>query len=152
MHLEKYEYTADPQHTRFKFESTGPNGVIKKAVDYALIPSFAILDGRPVINLGFGDWDEKNNRIDDTKLSNNKDKDKILSTVASTVLAFVEKYGNLPVYAEGNTPAKTRFYQMSINAYWPEIDQLFSVYGFLKGEWLEFKPGVNYEAFLGIKK
>lgn len=152
MNLEKYECTVDMQRTLFRFESTGPNGVIKKAVNYVLIPSFGILKGRPVINLAFGDWDEEKNKIDDTKLSNNKDKDKILSTVASTVVLFVEKYGNLPVYAEGNTPAKTRFYQMAINAHWHEIDKLFRVYGFLNREWVEFKPGVNYEAFLGIKK
>lgn len=152
MDLEKYECTADLQHTFFKFESTGPNGIIKKAVNYVLLPSFVILEGKPVINLAFGDWDEEKNKIDDTKLSNNKDKDKILSTVASTVLLYVKNNGNLPVYAVGNTPAKTRFYQMGINAHLPEIEKLFWVFGYLKGKWVAFKPGINYEAFLGVKK
>lgn len=152
MNLEKYDCVADLQHTHFKFESIGPKGIIRKAVKYMLLPSFFNLDGKPVINLAFGDWDEENKQIDDTTVSNNKDKDKILSTVASTIFLYTEKNGNLPVYIKGSKPSKTRLYQMGISAHWPEIEKLFLVYGLLKGKWEEFKSGINYEAFLGIKK
>lgn len=152
MNLEKYEYNADPQFTNFKFESVGPNGVIKKIVRYEMVSSLSVLDGNPVINVAFGDWNEENSSIDDTVVSDNKDKDKILATVASTIAKYVEENGGFPVYAIGSTPAKTRLYQMGINAHRPEIEKLFRVYGRLKGKWEGFKPGINYEAFLGFKK
>src|SRR5688572_14246202 len=108
MNLEQYAYNANEEHTHFTFESIGPKGIIKKAVEYMLVPSLPALGGNPVINIVFGDWNEVVGSINDAAVSNNKDKDKILATVASTIVAYVKKNeGWLPVHAIGRTPAKT---------------------------------------------
>lgn len=90
--------------------------------------------GRPVINLGFGDWDEVEGKVDDVIVSNNEDRDKILATVASTIIAFTEKHGRLPIFAQGSSPVKTRLYQMGINAHFKEVTSLFWIYGLKEGE------------------
>lgn len=42
-----------------------------------------------LFNLAFGDWNSELQRIDDTKRSNNGDREKILATVAATAIDFV---------------------------------------------------------------
>ncbi len=150
MNLEKYEYLADEDYKSFMFLSQGPRGLIKKVVNYT--PLATLPDGQPVMNLGFGDWDEAGSGVDYAATSNNSDRDKILATVASTLLAFTEVLGKLLVYAKGSTPAKTRLYQMGINAHFSAIEPLFEVYGQLNRKWVKFERGVNYEAFLAIRK
>lgn len=152
MNLAKYDYNTDPTYTSFTFQSDGPKGIIEKVVNYQMIPDFVLPDGRQVINLGFGDWDAKNKKVDDSTISNNNDRDKVLATVAATVLEFTDKHGNLPIFAQGSSAAKTRLYQMGINANRSEVEKLFIVLGLLNGRWLKFDSGINFEAFLVIRK
>lgn len=150
MLLDKYDFEANETFDRFTFESRGKNGIIKKTVYYDA--RFRLPNGEVIYNLGFGDWNDVTNNSTDTSVSNNGDRNKVLATVAFTLLEFNEKNGSIPVYAEGTTPAKTRLYQMGVNAHLQEIQTLFNVYGRLNGIWEAFKPGCNYEAFLVIKK
>lgn len=150
MNLEKYECLSDEDYSSFTFLSEGPKGAIKKKVSYQELTTLP--DGRPVVNLGFGDWDELRGSIDDAVVSDNKDRDKILATIASTILAYTEKHGKVPVFVQGSTPAKTRLYQMGINAHWKEVGMLFEVYGRLNGVWRKFRSGVNFTAFLAVRK
>lgn len=150
MTLDKYEYLADPTFESFTFQSRGPQGIIKKIVHFQHVSSLP--DGSPVINLAFGDWDEANFQVDDSCVSNNQDRDKILATVASTLIFYTDKHGKLPIYAKGSTPAKTRLYQMGINANRVEVESLFWVYGRLNGNWIKFESGINFDAFLVIRK
>jgi hypothetical protein len=152
MNLDRYECTAGPQFKRFSFQSIGPNGTIMKVVDYIEIPGIYLPDGRPVVNLRLGDWDEQKQHVDDLIVSNNRDREKVLATVASTIISFTEKHGKIPVFAEGSSPAKTRLYQMGINAHLEAIESLFWVYGRIGEDWQSFKPGINFNAFLVIKK
>lgn len=150
MYLNKYDYLADQTFASFSFQSSGPCGSIKKIVNYQ--QAFYFPDGKPVINLAFGDWNEVCKKVDDVAISNNRDRDKILATVASTIVTYTDVHGKVPVYAKGNTPAKTRLYQMGINAHLPEIEKLFWVFGLLKNRWVKFVSGINFEAFLVIRK
>ncbi|WP_315820837.1 DUF6934 family protein [Paraflavitalea speifideaquila] len=104
-----------------------------------------------VVNLAFGDWNQEAQTIDDLVISNNNDRDKVLATVAFTVLSYTEKCGNIAIHAVGATPTKTRLYQMGINAYRLEIEKTFLIFGFIKDEWYPFHSGINYEAFLIFK-
>lgn len=151
MNLDKYDCLIDPTYTSFSFESSGPNGSIRKVANYQPTGEF-LTDGREVINLSFGDWDQVYQKIDDSTTSNNHDRDKVLSTVASTILSYCEKHGNVPVFAKGSSPARTRLYQMSINSNLAEIEKHFHVLGLYKENWRKFQRGVNYDAFLVIKK
>ncbi len=152
MNLDRYECTAGPQFKSFSFQSIGPNGTIKKLIDYIDIPDVYLPDGRSVVNLRLGDWDESSQQVDDLVVSNNHDREKVLATVASTIISFTESHGRIPVFAEGSSPARTRLYQMGINAHREAIESLFWVYGRIRGEWRLFESGINFDAFLVIKK
>ncbi|WP_110054254.1 hypothetical protein [Chitinophaga sp. S165] len=150
MKREKYPYITDETFSRFEFESQGPNGTIKKVIDYYEIGDW--IDGTPIYNLAFGDWNENENIINDLTISNNADRNKVLSTVANTVLDIMTHIGDIAVYAKGSTPARTRLYQMGINAAREEIEDFFDVYGYDDGIWRKFESGKNYGAFLVIRK
>lgn len=106
MNLSSYPVVASDPFI-YHFYSEGPIGRIKKAVIYAPIEE-------DFFNLAFGDWDENLRRINDSKRTNNSDRDKVLATVAFTALDFTNRFPNVLVFAEGTTTARTRLYQMSI--------------------------------------
>lgn len=147
---EKYPYTLNETTARFDFDSIGPNGTIKKTVDYKRLGTW--VDGSQLFNLAFGDWDEKNNVINDMSRTGNNDRDKVIATVASTVIDMLAATDNIAIYAEGSTPARTRLYQIGILKNLAEIAGIFYVFGYFKGKWQAFESGRNYDAFLVIRK
>ena len=54
----------------------------------------------------------------------------------------------IAIYAEGNTPAHKRLYQMAINTNKEEIEEILNIYGYIEKKWQPFESGKNYEAFL----
>jgi hypothetical protein len=148
MNLDKYVVVANEDHKSYEFYSEGPKGPVRKVILYRRLTDWS----ENVFNLGFGDWDEKKQDINDKVTSNNNDREKILATVAATVLDFTERNPGVIIYAEGTTPSRTRLYQMRINANWDEISKLFDIYSFKQGEWKYFERGCNYEAFVVIVK
>ena len=116
MSLERYQYFTNDDFKDYEFYSEGPNGRIKKVVHFSKI------QGHDVYNLGFGDQDPKTGIINDSVVTNNKDRDIILATIASTVIDFSNHYNNPFVYAKGSTSSRTRLYQMSISGLWEEIN------------------------------
>ena len=109
-------------------------------------------NGITYFNLGFGDWNEEKKKIDDKVITNNQDREKILATVAATVLDFTTHFPDVMVYAKGSTPSRTRLYQLGIVANWNEIEPRLHVYGFFKGTWMPFEKNIGYEAFLVLRK
>ncbi|SEL97930.1 DUF6934 family protein [Parapedobacter koreensis] len=146
---DRYTYLKVPEEHYYEFYSEGPKGVIKKIIRYSLI------EERPykIYNLGFGDWDEKHQDVDDLVNSNNDDRQKVLGTVADTVIDFLNNHPHAAVFAKGSTAARTRLYQMNILAYWEEITEAFYlVQGYLNEDWQPFEKGINFEAFIIRKK
>ena len=141
MHLPKYSALVNASHETYEFLSSGPKGTIKKVVKYTEVQP-------DVFNLGFGDWDEAEQVVKDNTRTNNADRDIVLATVASTVIDFMQYHPDVILFAEGETPAKTRLYQMRIDSNWHEINQLFEVEGFADGNWEPFERGKNYKAFI----
>jgi len=148
MHFEKYVCCPDSTFANFTFESLGPKGVIKKKIRYEKVDDG---DG-PLFNLSFGDYDEVTDSVSDNVTSNNKDKAKILATVAGTVVDFTDHAGRVYLHAKGSTLSRTRLYQMGINAHREEIEELFHIFGLRGNEWEEFQPDVNYDRFMVIRK
>jgi hypothetical protein len=143
----KYLYKTEREFTIYEFVSEGPKGSIKKMVEFTETAT------ENVYNLGFGDYDEKTNSINDLSATNNGDSLKVLATVASTVYVFIEKHPNAHILATGSTNIRTRLYRMGITNNLAEIAEDFVVYGFTeKGDWGEFEIGEDYEAFLIKKK
>jgi len=108
MNNPKYLYKTEDKFTIYEFISEGPKGRIRKMVEYTETST------ENVYNLGFGDFDEINNVINDFSVTNNGDSLKVLATVASTVYAFLEKYPNSYILATGSTGVRTRLYRMGI--------------------------------------
>lgn len=109
MNKEQYPYLTNANKVSFEFVSYGPKGMIRKEVRYT-----ARDNGDFIFNLGFGDLNEKTDELDDFSISNNGDKEKVLATVAATVLEFTENFPQAFVYAKGSTPVRTRLYQIAI--------------------------------------
>ncbi len=149
MNQPKYEFQTNDSYLDFEFESDGPKGRIKKVVRY----SPRNVEGMTYFNLGFGDWNEAESRIDDVSITNNQDTQKVLATVAATVLEFTAAYPDMLVYAEGSTPTRTRLYQIGISANFAQIEPILEIYAFKKGTgWEAFQTGANYEAFMARRK
>jgi hypothetical protein len=149
MNLNVYKFSASDTFLDFEFESNGPKGKIRKIVRYS--PQNA--GGVTYFNLGFGDLNPKTGKIDDLAISNNQDREKILATIAATVLEFTQHFPDVIVYAKGSTPARTRLYQIGISANWSDIKLLLHVFGFEQNKgWEPFRKNVNYQAFLVKRK
>ena len=143
----KYNYRSESTLHFYEFNSEGKKGIIKKMVIYTETTT------ENVYNLGFGDYDEITNSINDLSVTNNGDSLKVLATVASTVYAFTEKYPNVWILATGSTSVRTRLYRMGITNNLAEIETDFIVLGYTKNEeWEKFIVGEDYEAFLITKK
>lgn len=143
----KYQYRSERSLQFFEFTSEGPKGQIKKIVEYTET------DTENVFNLGFGDYDETTNGINDLSVTNNGDSLKVLATVASTVYAFIEKHPEAWIFATGSTMVRTRLYRMGITNNLAEIAEDFIILGYnSEGTWEEFIIGEDYDAFLITKK
>lgn len=148
MNKPKYLYKTEEQLMVFEFISEGSKGIVKKMITYTYTGS------ENIYNLGFGDYDEATNGIDDKSVTNNGDSQKLLATVASTIYAFTEKYPEAWIFATGSTSVRTRLYRMGITTNIEEIKVDFDVYGLNAetDEWEEFIIGEDYLAFLVTKK
>jgi hypothetical protein len=150
MLLERYEYEIGSSFQQYDFYSEGPKGKIRKAVLYSFLGT---VDGADYYNLGFGDYDEKGKNINDLSVSDNKDRDRVLATVAVTALEFTNHFPGCKIVAEGSTPSRTRLYQMGVAKNYAEITELFDIQGLTeKSGWVPFKAGENYLALLVARK
>jgi hypothetical protein len=149
MKLEQYESTANKAKTTFTFVSEGPNGNILKGVEYSKIQ---LLGFKNVYNLAFGDIGFISGEIDDVVVTNNQDREKVLATVANTVIVFTTHHPKVRILMIGSTRPRTRLYQIAINKYFDELSELFEVKGYLNATWLPFEKGINFNAFLINRK
>lgn len=117
----------------FEFVSEGIRGSIPKMVIYSEthLSNFYILS--------FGDKDAVTGDMDDQVVSDNGDREKVLSTVASTLYIFTNKFPFARVFATGSTKARTRLYRMDISIHLEEIQQDFEVYGLITSGWIRFQ-------------
>jgi hypothetical protein len=146
MKYDKYYIEASPSLLKYEFFSDGPKGKIKKQV------IFKAFEYNPTVyNLGFGDVGE-DGEINDTIVSDNRDSQKILATVALTVFKFYEKYPEAYVFVTGSTQARTRLYRIGLTNNLAEIRNDFHVFGLIDDAWEVFAKGRNYDAFLIERK
>ena len=137
-----YSYLSEDSRLFFEFFSEGPKGRILKLMEYTPTST------ENVFNLGFGDYDEATDAINDFSVTNNGDSLKVSATVASTVYAFTDKYPDAWILATGNMAARSKLYRMGIANNLGEIRNDFAVFGFNQSEiWEGFVIGRNYEIF-----
>lgn len=94
--------------------------------------------------------------LNDCVKNDNKDRNKILATVAGTVYEFTVHYPNKFVFFTGSTPERTRLYRMAIANNMEELSVDFEIYGviLIKGLYFvkPFEKGVTYFGFLIKRK
>lgn len=76
------------------FLSEGPKSTIKKIVQFQHL-------GSHLYNLAFGDWNEPEQKVDDSVRSNNNDRDRVLATIASAVIDFMKHHPHAVLFAQG---------------------------------------------------
>jgi hypothetical protein len=149
MDVNTYDYVGNNDFLEYTFYSKGPKGQIKKVVRF----TNQIANGIAYYNLGFGDWNEKEEKLDDFVATNNLDTEIVLATIAAIVIDFSTRFPEAVIYATGSTDSRTRKYQMGINKYFKDIEILFDIYGFVEATgWEDFNQGINYDAFLVRRK
>lgn len=149
MRLEKYELKEDTNKIAFEFTSEGPKGSILKGVFYSKLNIEGV---KNVYNLAFGDKDSDSGEIDDRVITDNQDCEKVLATVANTVVIFTNHYPKAKIYFEGSNDARTRLYQMAISKYFYELSETFDIKGYFSKKWSPFEKDINYEAFFITRK
>ena len=128
----------------FDFVSEGRNGRIPKRIEFTPteIPG--------IVNLAFGDIDG-DGEINDYPISNNGDRNKILSTVAFATDIYLNKYPERWIYFKGSTEERTRLYRMAIGLNFEELRLKFDIYAEQTGGFFPFQK--NTPAFgLLVKK
>ena len=120
---ERYELELEADAVLFEFTSIGPKGRIPKLVMYSKTSD------KDVYNLAFGDKNIITGGIDDLAVTDNKDSQKVLTTVAFTAYAFLSKYPNAWINATGSTKVRTRLYQMGISTNLEDIMADFVIFG-----------------------
>ncbi len=146
MNTDKYPLTVGETSMVYEFFSEGINGKIPKLI------IFSETNLHNFYNLGFGDKNEQAGNIDDLAITNNGDSQKVLATVASSLLQFTDKYPNAMVYATGSTKSRTRLYRMGISNNFEMIEANFEIFGQYQDRWQPFEKGVEYEAFFVKRK
>ncbi len=150
MKYEKYNLILISTNTlEFTFVSKGPNGDVQKVVQF-------IETNNPAIyNLAFGNL-LPDGSVDDHVKNDNKDRNKILATVAATVYEFTSMYPDKLVFITGSTTERTRLYRMAISNNFDELNIDFEIFGlYLKGQQYHaesFIKGKEYFGFLIKRK
>lgn len=146
MNIDKYPLSIGETSMVYEFISEGVKGKIPKLVIYRKTH----LEG--FYNLAFGDKDEESGIINDSVITNNGDSQKVLATVASTLLLFTDKFPKQKVMAIGRTKSRTRLYRMGITNNLEMIEDNFKVYGRKNNVWQPFKKNIEYDAFFVKRK
>jgi hypothetical protein len=138
-----FEYTDD--FSLFDFFSHGKNGPLLKRI------AFTRTEHENVFNLAFGDVD-KNDKIDDCKISDNGDRNKILATVVYVVGLYTNKYPERWILFRGSTKGRTRLYRMAIGINLEELSERFEIYGLTKEGPVFFYKNMDLNAFVIKRK
>lgn len=135
-----YEFTILDNTLRFEFESVGQQN-IRKVIFYDKtdIPDF--------YNLSLGDT-LSNGKVSFTNVSNNSDRDKIIATVIQTLFLFFDVHPDAYVLFSGNTPERTRLYQIIIARELTNSDKIFYFWGM--DEDGKLQPFVKNKPYIGF--
>jgi hypothetical protein len=129
----------------FDFFSTGKRGKILMRV------AFMRTERARVYNLAFGDIDE-DGEIDDFRISDNGDRNKVLATVAKAVDEYTKKYPRRWVVFKGSTNERTRLYRIAIGLNLEQLELKFDIYGQIGELLLPFRKNMPVSAFLIKRK
>lgn len=145
MILDRYDFTTDSITTVFQFTSMGRTVVVK-------VVMYSETATPNIYNLGLGDWNSETGELDDQIVTDNRDRNKVLATVAATLPAFFEKYPQAEAIAVGNTESRKWLYRKSVERYLPDIERGYIVKGYFQKRWIPFSKDIPFEAILITRK
>ncbi|MES2328710.1 MAG: hypothetical protein V4539_03840 [Bacteroidota bacterium] len=137
--------------TRYEFDSIGPKGVIKKAVE------ITALKRTNTFNFGFGDLREDGS-INDKSETNNDDLLQVLSTVIKIMDEFIDKNPSAILFFQGSTDQRTKVYQYILKRNFEQFDRKFTITGISSGDGIPHEVAYDpyaeeiFLAFLITKK
>jgi hypothetical protein len=147
MSIDRYELIPSESSLSYEFYSEGPKGLIPKIIRFKRLDIES-----EVYNLGFGDLDRSTGKINDLSISDNDDRDKILMTVASSVLHFFRTHPNARIAFKGSTTSRTRLYTMQISKHLDQLNQNVLIEGLTQNGWEVFTKDRAYFALLITQK
>jgi hypothetical protein len=152
--LKRYKFNKTTDSLTYFFVSEGPKGQISKGVEFTRDYEFRVNNARVLVyNISFGDWNPGEKKIDDFVITDNKDTEQVLATVAAIIIDFLNSYPKAIIIAKGSTLSRTRKYQMSINKYLKQIEPVIELFGQDKdNHFTPFKSSSNYISFVARKK
>ncbi|MCF2503263.1 hypothetical protein L0663_07745 [Dyadobacter sp. CY107] len=139
-----YEFTSLNNTTRFDFLSIGKRE-IHKAVIYSQSadPQIFFLS---LANVSQEDL------LDFVTTSNNGDLKVVLATVVQTLITFLDIHPTVMVAFTGNTPSRSRLYNILISQELDQVSANFLIFG-IKGDRIElFTRNSCYDSFLISRK
>jgi hypothetical protein len=128
-----------------EFTSEGKKGSIPKRI------VFSATEWNRVYNLAFGDVDE-HGEIDDSNVSDNGDRNKVLATVAKVVTDYSARYPERLIIFRGSTHHRTRLYRIAISLNLEGLSSLFNIYSYAGQEIVPFAKDIEADAFLIKRK
>ena len=132
--------------TVFEFTSAGPQGEIIKIIQ------FSETKADNIFNLAFGNI-KADGSIDDLTTNDNKDRDKILATIAAAVYDFTKRYPERYIFFTGSSIERTRLYRMALTINLEELTETFDIWGLKDADGFEiFEKRRNYTGFLIKRK
>lgn len=145
----KYEMYSDYENTDdysvFDFISVGKKGAIPKRI------SFTTTEVPSVYNLAFGDVDE-NGYLDDYRISDNGDRNKILATVFNVVDIYTKRYPERWITFRGSTKERTRLYRIAVGLNLEELCQIFEIYAYSEEMLSPFYKNMEVNTFVIKRK
>jgi hypothetical protein len=140
-----YRYTDD--YSVFDFVSIGKKGAIRKRITFT---SRSTVLGN-FYNLAFGDVDE-NGELDDYRISDNGDRNKILATVFNVVELYTKKYPERWIAFRGSTKERNRLYRIAIGLNLEELCQIFEIYVYTEEGLKPFCKNMEVNVFVIKRK
>jgi hypothetical protein len=148
MEWERYDIVSKKDGRTYEFSSNGPKGLIQKAVRFQPVQEY----GSNTFNLLLGDYDPETDQIDANVIGDNGDTKAVLRTVAEVVELFVNLNPWAIILIMSTSASRLRLYRMGIASTWEEISAKYDILGKKNDKVEPFKKGVNYEAFIVVKK
>ncbi|MFN0050312.1 MAG: DUF6934 family protein [Cytophagales bacterium] len=142
MNVPAYPLSTNPEKLVFRFKSFSEGKIISKEIAYVQMYQNSI-----IYNLALGDYDA-DGILSDLTISHNHDMEKVLATVAKSMLEFFSIRPNCTIFFTGSTSVRTRLYRIAISNYMNEFKEIFVIYGTIKDLLEEFEPNKSYDSFL----
>lgn len=135
-----YEFRIENDACLFSFVSDGPRPTTKLVL-------YSETDIAGLYNLSLADV-EPDGGANYNSVRNNGDLEQIMATVAQTLLAFFAQHPLALVAFSGNTPSRTRLYQIVLAREIQAASERFVLLGLLGTTLVPFYPNQPYDGFV----